>query len=192
MYDGRGYAAVSKALKDETTLRELLKNRPDAVDEVTTGGARPLHMCGMSQTNQLVTNVLIEYGANIEELDTYGYAPLHRMASNNLAIGAEALLRAGADPMWAGGTDQSPLDVARESHAFACEDVMRRFKRVNVRVKGAGDDSVNGLYELRPASEIPDGFRVVCEAQKWDTAQMWKKLNGNRQWWLAKMAPTFI
>lgn len=33
-----------------------------------------------------------------EAVDTYGYRPLHRMASNNLAIGAEALLRAGADP----------------------------------------------------------------------------------------------
>lgn len=31
-------------------------------------------------------------------MDTYGYRPLHRMASNNLAIGAKALLDAGADP----------------------------------------------------------------------------------------------
>lgn len=31
-------------------------------------------------------------------MDTYGYRPLHRMASNNLAVGAKALLDAGADP----------------------------------------------------------------------------------------------
>lgn len=31
-------------------------------------------------------------------VDTYGYRPLHRMASNNLAVGAEALLAAGANP----------------------------------------------------------------------------------------------
>ena len=29
--------------------------------------------------------VLIDAGADIEALDTYGYTPLHRMASNNLA-----------------------------------------------------------------------------------------------------------
>ena len=52
---------------------------------------------GMGADNQGSTEYIIEMGGNIEAKDTYDYRPLHRMASNNLAIGAEALLRAGAD-----------------------------------------------------------------------------------------------
>ena len=52
------------------------------------GGATPLHMCGMSQRNQVATAYLISRGADIEAADTYGYRPLHRMASNNLAVSA--------------------------------------------------------------------------------------------------------
>ena len=48
------------------------------------GQIRDLH-------NQLVTEYLVSRGADIEAQDTYGYRPLHRMASNNLGVGAEAL-----------------------------------------------------------------------------------------------------
>ena len=46
-------------------------------------------MCGMSQRNQAATAFLISRGADIEAVVTYGYRPLHRMASNNLAVRAE-------------------------------------------------------------------------------------------------------
>lgn len=45
-------------------------------------------MCGMSKQGELSTQLLIDAGADIFAQDTYGYTPLHRMASNNLAIGA--------------------------------------------------------------------------------------------------------
>ena len=51
----------------------------------------------MGADNQGSTEYIIEMGGSIEAKDTYDYRPLHRMASNNLAIGAEALLKAGAD-----------------------------------------------------------------------------------------------
>ena len=36
-------------------------------------------MCGMSRRNQDAVSVLVEHGADIEALDTYGMTPLHRM-----------------------------------------------------------------------------------------------------------------
>lgn len=58
------------------------------------------------------------------------YTPLHRMASNNLAIGAEALLKADADPNRKSGppyAGETPLDIARQSKANEVIDVLRRF-----------------------------------------------------------------
>lgn len=99
MYAGGGYAPIIAALRiGEAAVKEILDAHPDLVNEVTTGGATPLHMCGMSRRNQQMTALIIERGGDVEAVDTYGYRPLHRMASNNLAIGAEALIKAGADP----------------------------------------------------------------------------------------------
>lgn len=74
--------------------------------------------------------MLIDAGGDIEALDTYGYTPLHRMASNNLAIGAEVLLKAGADPNrktqkpYDGDT---PMKVARQSGAKDVIKVLQQF-----------------------------------------------------------------
>jgi ankyrin repeat protein len=81
------------ALKQgEAEVGKLLDKYPDLVNEISTGGATPLHMCGMSKENQKIAAYLITRGGDINAFDTYGFKPLHRMASNNLAIGAEALL----------------------------------------------------------------------------------------------------
>ena len=104
------------------------------VNYVFTGGAQPLHMAGMSRANQASVPRLVEAGADIEviiincisnlniiiyiqALDTYGYTPLIRMASNNLATGAQALLEAGAHPRYKGGCGLSPLQCAKQSAA---------------------------------------------------------------------------
>ncbi len=74
--------------------------------------------------------MLIEAGADIEALDTYGYTPLHRMASNNLAVGAEALLVAGADPNRPTEkpyTGDTPLSIARSSGARDVVEVLLRY-----------------------------------------------------------------
>ena len=42
---------MSKALKSVNQIQKLLEQFPDLVNEVTTGGATPLHMCGMSKEN---------------------------------------------------------------------------------------------------------------------------------------------
>lgn len=192
IYAGGGYTPVCKALGDNDRLAALLSKHPDLVNDVSTGGAQPLHNCGMSQTNQLSTALLISRGADIEALDTYGYTPLHRMASNNLAVGARALLEAGADPGFKGGAGQTAIDVARSSRAQAVLQVLeahgaRRTEVPIMRivVDGAGVDDVNGEYIATEAAEIPAGFRAVCVQQEWDTSQMWSKLNAGKRWFKA-------
>lgn len=130
IYAGGGYTPMISALRHgEAEVSKLLTKFPDLANEVSTGGATPLHMCGMSAQNQKVTAFLISKGADMEALDTYGFKPLHRMASNNLAIGAEALLSAGADPMGRteGRGGETPLQVAKDARAYAVIAVLEKY-----------------------------------------------------------------
>ena len=130
VYASGGYAPSSLALqKGPTYISSLLDQFPDLVNDITTGGATPLHMCGMSRRGQLSTQVIIERGGRIEALDTYGYTPLHRMASNNLAVGAEALLEAGADPRRATRGGETALSIATQSNARDVIEVLSRYVR---------------------------------------------------------------
>jgi hypothetical protein len=124
VYAGGGHTPTIRLLhsNDSNQLSAWLDRYPDLVNEITTGGATPLHMCGMSQTAQLFTSLLLERGANMEATDTYGFRPLHRMASNNLAVGALALLQAGADPSAQTSEGETALAIARASNAL---DVMK-------------------------------------------------------------------
>ena len=117
VYAGGGYTPINKALKDKSRLAALLQQYPDLVNDVSTGGAQPLHMCGMNKDNQHNVETLVTYGADIEARDTYGFTPLLRMASNNLAAGAQALLEAGADPAHKGGSGITPMECAKQSCA---------------------------------------------------------------------------
>mmetsp|Transcript_12867 Transcript_12867/g.31021 ORF Transcript_12867/g.31021 Transcript_12867/m.31021 type:complete len:337 (-) Transcript_12867:940-1950(-) len=99
---------------------------PAAANEITTGGARPLHMCGMSRDNQMAAAYVIARGGDVEALDTYGMTPLHRMASNNLPIGAEALLAAGANPNNKGKIGETPMAVARAARGREVMEVLAR------------------------------------------------------------------
>merc|ERR1712238_522593 len=62
---------------------------------------------------------LINAQADIYVQDTYGYTALHRMASNNLDVGGEALVLAGHDPnLKMNGADSTPIEIARRSRAI--------------------------------------------------------------------------
>merc|ERR1711994_727028 len=190
VYAGGGYTPVNSALSDVDRLDSLLEKFPDLVNDLSTGGAQPLHMCGMSQANQDSVATLLNNGADMEALDTYGFTPLLRMASNNLARGATRLLEAGADPLYRGGAGISPLDCALQSNA---KDVVRVLKfwgserrkteisRVEVLV--CSEDSVNGQYFPTSAEEIPPGFEKVCQDQGWPSQKVWQKLNNGRTWY---------
>ena len=136
---------MNEALGNPATLEALLDKYPDLVNGISTGGAQPLHMCGMSRGKQQATAILIARGADIEALDTYGFTPLHRMASNNLPIGARALLAAGADPAGGAGPGssrrpgavrQTPLDVARSSGAADVVKALQVHRSSTARVPG--------------------------------------------------------
>jgi ankyrin repeat protein len=142
VYAGGGYTPVSDAIATfnrevsggvptpETTLAKLLDAHPDLVNDVSTGGASPLHTCGMSRANQHATAFLISRGADVD-------------ASNNLAIAAEALLKRGADP----DANGPPRDVATQSEA---RDVL---KALDARAKEGGrvdSGASRTLVPIRP------------------------------------------
>lgn len=126
VYAGLGYTAMVLALsRGPAAIDAVLARDPAAINEISTGGATPLHMCGMSEANQLSTAHVIARGGDIEAVDTYAYRPLHRMASNDLAIGARALLEAGADPNARGAGGARPMRVATEARAVGVIKALR-------------------------------------------------------------------
>jgi hypothetical protein len=129
VYDGQGYSLMAKAIQSgPDTVSKILTDFPDLVGEISTGGATPLHSCGMSRQGQQSTQILFDLGADINAVDTYGYKPIHRMASNNLAIGFRALVAAGADPNERTGkpyAGETAVSIARQSHALDVLEVVR-------------------------------------------------------------------
>merc|ERR1711871_627634 len=160
-YSGGGYTPVSKAIaeyfkehvkskieNEKTSLGKLFEKYPDLTNDVATGGATPLHTCGMSQRNQYATAYVIAQGGDIESIDTYGFTPLHRMASNNLAVGAKALLEAGADP-----NNNRVFEIARESRALDVLNVLKQYPNrlsnpvKRVEVVSSAYEPIIGTYE---------------------------------------------
>jgi ankyrin repeat protein len=134
VYAGGGYTPMTIALRrGEAALASLLDKYPDLVNEVSTGGATPLHMCGMGRSSEAATAFIVSRGGDIEAEDTYGYRPLHRMASNNLAVGARALLSAGADPNACTAQGETALSIARESRATDVIAVLREYTSSGAR-----------------------------------------------------------
>ena len=125
VYAGGGYTEMAKAIHAGPEAVAALLAAGADVEEEMTGGARPLHTCGMSQRGQHSVRVLLAAGAAVDTVDTYGYTPLHRMASNDLPVGAKALIEAGADVnATTNPSGQTPLFIARFSGARAVEQVL--------------------------------------------------------------------
>ena len=201
VYAGGGYAPSAKALKNiKGSLIPLLNKFPDLANDITTGGASPLHMCGMSRENQKAVSALIAYGADIESLDTYGMTPLHRMASNNLAEGAKLLIEAGANPENKGKISITPKEMAEESRAADVLKVLQNkstcvYPAVNIRyliVSEAGFAPVNGTYYKQSFTSVPVGFASVCETQNWNSSNMWSELNGQKDWYKHENSYAYI
>jgi len=119
---------MSKALRlGPKAIAPLIEKYPELVNEVSTGGATPLHMCGMGADNQKSTAYIIEMGGNIEAKDTYDYKPLHRMASNNLALGARALLEAGANLNAKNDRGETAISIAKQAGAMNVLQILKEF-----------------------------------------------------------------
>lgn len=105
----RGSARELEALLASVASEEQRKRLSNVV---MTGGARPLHMCGMSRGGDAsdMIRVLVQHGADVNAKDNYDMTPMDRLASNSVA--GNALLRGhGAvsgrklpkgQPNWAG------------------------------------------------------------------------------------------
>lgn len=128
VYDGNGYSIMSRAIHfGPEKVAELLNDYHQLIDEISTGGATPLHVCGMSERGQLCTQTLVDSGADIHALDSYNYNALHRMASNNLDIGAEVLVQAGIDPNGkVDEADSTPIEIAKRQRAIKFLMAMQR------------------------------------------------------------------
>lgn len=189
VYAGGGYTPVNVALRAPAKLAALLTKYPDLTDDVSTGGARPLHMCGMGKDNEGAVPTLVMHGADVNAVDTYGFTPLHRMASNNLARGALALLKAGAAQGASPGVG-SPLEVAKQSRATDVVRTLQEWKPKRVRVEG-GHASTNGEF-LERAHRIPDGFSKVCDQQGWERVGTWLKLAGPDAVWYEAPSGAYI
>jgi len=129
VYAGGGYTPTVRKLQSDNlvALAAWLDKYPDLVNEVTTGGATPLHMCGMSRSGERATALFIERGGDINAMDTYGFQPLHRMASNNLATGAEFLLSAGADVSGKTRDGHTAMRIAQSSRAIDVVRVLSKY-----------------------------------------------------------------
>ena len=207
VYLGGGYAPIIEALNNNPEqLQNLLTKYPDLVNDITTGGAQPLHMCGMSKLKQNSVKILVNSGADLEALDTYGMTPLHRMASNNLPIAGELLLKAGADPNNPGRIGETPLSIAQDSHAWDFIKMIEKYsgtnkpsklfsssnKVVKLEVLNAGVSETNGIYKAMNADVIPKGFEKVCIESGWNAKDMWNKLNGKHNWYLNENNDCYI
>ena len=199
VYSGGGYTPVSNVVATfraevrsgmqpaDTALGKLLDAHPDLVNDVATGGALPLHTCGMSRENQHATAFLISRGGDIEAVDTYGYTPLDRMASNNLDVGARALLAAGADPQTSGAG--GPMRIAKQSEAGAVIEALSQHGKQRAKsqlqaisVFSDVHPEISGRYTQRDGgAEIPSGFAEVCKQNDWPVEGTWQRLNGGEQ-----------
>lgn len=92
--ENRGYTRIARLIQygDTSTLAQLFDQTKDAEERsklanlVMTGGARPLHMCGMGRggdTSELI-QLLLDQGANVNAMDNYELTPMDRLASNSV------------------------------------------------------------------------------------------------------------
>jgi hypothetical protein len=93
----RGYSVIARTIQmsrghASEELEAMFQRVPQAernklANLVMTGGARPLHMCGMGRggdTSELIS-VLLKYGADVNAKDNYELTPMDRLASNSVA-----------------------------------------------------------------------------------------------------------
>ena len=145
VYAGGGYTPMSTAIRaGPEATKALLSSSPDLAAEISTGGATPLHLCCMTEQAQHSTAALLATAGeaiNLEARDTWGFTALHRAASNDLALAAEALVKAGADhrsPSGREATGESARELAQRLRSFG---VLRVFQQ----------------WELAQGLELPEG-----------------------------------
>jgi len=103
--ENRGYTHIARLImagnieKLETLFQSLESDgqRQQLANLVMTGGARPLHMCGMSRggDSSALIQTLLNFGADVNARDNYEMTPMDRLASNSVH-GNQILRKHGA------------------------------------------------------------------------------------------------
>ena len=101
----RGYTHIARLIIEgrPAKLKALFEDIPSEstrralANVVMTGGARPLHMCGMSHggDSSSLIEILIDFGADVNAKDNYELTAVDRLASNHVN-GNHILRRHGA------------------------------------------------------------------------------------------------
>jgi hypothetical protein len=151
VYAGGGYTELNAAIRSGQLdqVAQMLRADPSLANEVSTGGATPLHVCGMSTRAQRAAALLVAAGAQLETRDTWGYTPLQRMATNNCAIAANVLIRAGASHRSPSGTEEtgdSARALARRLRSYPVLSVFQQWEAEN------GEPLPNDEMRLPPPS----------------------------------------
>jgi hypothetical protein len=105
--ENRGYTHIAHLIMEGKRAKlealfesiEEVEARRRLANLVMTGGARPLHMCGMSRGGDAssLIETLIKFGADVNAKDNYEMTPMDRLSSNY--VGGNPLLRRhGAQP----------------------------------------------------------------------------------------------
>ncbi|GMH78010.1 hypothetical protein TrST_g10608 [Triparma strigata] len=133
VYDGNGYTELSSAIRTGVpeTVKSLLNKTPEMVNQVQTGYATPLHVSCMSELGQQCTAILLEFGAEVDAKDAWGYTSVQRAAISNLEMAVEALLKEGADHNASSGLEdrgESTRDFAKKYRSFKVLKVIQDYE----------------------------------------------------------------
>ena len=96
---------------DESALIHLISLGGD-ITEVDKNGLSLLHWCSSSAESELLTPLLICYGADLNCADVRGFTPLHYHAAYGRSYGTVCLLNQGANPNSLNDENYSPLHYA--------------------------------------------------------------------------------
>jgi len=131
----RGYTEIARVIQkgraselERLFEQALSSERMQLANLVMTGGARPLHMCGMGRggdTSEMI-RILIRHGADVNAKDNYEYTPMDRLASNfvagNAVLKSHGAVRGRQLPRGVPAWDADEFDYAGPGEALAIED----------------------------------------------------------------------
>jgi len=75
--DRNGYTPLHFAVQENNySVVEALLRKKAAIDPIDKFGNTPLYKCVTEKVNINITNVLLEYGANVTIKNSFGYSPM--------------------------------------------------------------------------------------------------------------------
>lgn len=108
------------------TLRRLISAGADVGIKRNSDGASPLH-CACAWGRTRTVTVLIEVGANLNDVDHDGLTPIFYAVEHKHLQTVQLLANSGADMQRSSATGLSLMDIARSTHEKKIIAVVKRF-----------------------------------------------------------------